>query len=341
MYCRRGRVPNRADYRGVKLRHLPALNSKQFETLSHGLVSSVAARVARHDVVFTVNIANALYCAAAKLTGQRLVLNTDGQEWLRTKWSPPARGFFKLSAKIAGRATTALVCDCRAMSDIYATEFRAASSVIPYCWTQLDPAPSNRHVIDVEPRGYFLVAARLVPENNVDRVVEAYTRSSIELPLVVMGAANYSSPAEEAIRNLASRDNRILVAGHVEDRSEFASLVAAARVYIHAHEVGGINPSLVEALGVGARIVALDTPFNREAAGECASYFSGFDEDLLATLTDVIAEEPGHSQARRDAGKKRALTRFSLESVTDAHERLFRAAAGSGSRSGVVIDTEW
>lgn len=83
IYCRRDAVPDEPEYQGVRKRFLPSIQTKELGTLTHGALSAVTARARRHDVILVVNPANALFCWAATRTGQPVVLNTDGQEWLR------------------------------------------------------------------------------------------------------------------------------------------------------------------------------------------------------------------------------------------------------------------
>ena len=143
IYCRRGAVPEQPEYKGVKKRFLRSLQTKELGTLTHGALSAIATRVRNHDVVLVVNPANALFCWGATLTGQPVVLNTDGQEWLRGKWGPVGRRAFRFFASIAGRASTALISDSVAMAHVYRDEFAAGSTVIPYCWTDLTPEGGN------------------------------------------------------------------------------------------------------------------------------------------------------------------------------------------------------
>src|SRR4051794_12148406 len=112
MYCRRGEVPPCREYLGVELIHLPAVRSKSLSTITHGFVAAAASRKRNHDVVLVVNVANAAACAIGTLTGQRVVLNTDGQEWLRGKWGRLARGVFKTSARASRFCATGLISDC-------------------------------------------------------------------------------------------------------------------------------------------------------------------------------------------------------------------------------------
>lgn len=330
IYCRAGEVPAVAQFRGVTCVQLPAIRSRELSTLSHGVAAAVQARRAAHDVVLVVNVANALSTLLLRGSGGRVVLNTDGQEWLRGKWGPLARKVFWWSAKISGWSANALVSDCAAMRDVYLRDFGVESTVIPYCWTELVPT-RDRAVFDrlgLRSRDYLLAAGRLVPENNLVEIARAYLAHDLPHRFVVLGAAPSRSPVAGELERMAARDERLVLPGHIDDRSLFAALVAEAAVYVHGHSVGGINPGLVEAMGCGARIVALDTPFNREALGPQGAYFGAAAEGLAPALDAVVAESVATSTARRQEASARARERFGLSRVADAYEQLLVRVAG-------------
>jgi glycosyltransferase involved in cell wall biosynthesis len=290
-----------------------------------------------------VNVANSLFCAFNTLTGQPVVLNTDGQEWLRGKWGGAARSYFRFSARIAERGATGLIADCAAMADVYEREFGASSTVIPYCFPAISFEPDltalDRHGIGRE--RYFIVAGRLNPENNIDRVVEAYARSSAELPLLVLGAANYASPVQARLDELSAGDDRIRLVGHVHDRREFLSLVTLSAAYIHGHSVGGMNPSLVEAMGAGALIAALDTAFNRETVGDAGHFFASDCSDVVEAVEAIRALPDASRTAMRASAAARVRERFSVDEVVGAYEALLSSAAGGSSRRRLHQSTRW
>jgi glycosyltransferase involved in cell wall biosynthesis len=230
-----------------------------------------------------------------------------------------------------------------AMAEIYRDEFGAASTVIPYCWTGLDPTTGEGKLAQygLTTGEYVCIAGRLIPENNAVPVTRAYLDGAAPWPLVVLGTANYDSPVQRELSALASQDPRLQLVGHVHDRAEFAAMVRGARLYVHAHSVGGINPSLVEAMGLGAFILALDTPFNREALGEAGSYFSAFGARLTEQLEAFVDQSSVVVGEQRAAARARVAREFGLDDVTDAVEQVLAAAAGARSRSSVSIDTRW
>lgn len=344
MYCRTGQVDSDAEFLGVRKRFVPAVDRKALSTLSHGALSSVRARVGGHDVVLAVNVANAVFCAVSRFTGQPVVLNTDGQEWLRGKWGRTARRFFRVSAHLSSHVATGLISDSAAMAELYEQEFSARSTTIPYCWTGLEPSPPTGMLarLGLEPGRYFCQAGRLNPENNAVELAAAYVASSATWPLVVLGAANYDSPVARDLERLRTDDKRVHLIGHVADRSDYASLVQHAGMYFHTHSIGGINPSLVEAMGLGARILALDTPFNREALGDAGDYFETFGPNLTHRI-DAAEEEPKEASAKhRSAVRERVSRHFSTQAIVDAYEDVLIAAAQRRPlQSGLALATQW
>jgi glycosyltransferase involved in cell wall biosynthesis len=306
----------------------------------------VVARVARHDVLLVVNPANAFFCWLNRLTAQPVVLNVDGQEWLRGKWGRVARGVFRGAAQLSGHSASALVSDCRAMAEVFMQEFAAPSSVIPYCfpniaWTP-DVAVLERH--GLASRRFLITGGRLNPENNIDGIARAYAASSFDQPLLVLGAANYDSPVRRELDALAARDDRIRILGHVGDRGEFLSLLHHATAYIHGHSVGGMNPSLVEAMRAGALVVALDTVFNREVLADTGFFFPGgigHIGDLASVLGEVLGLSAQRSTEYREAMSRRAFEEYAIEAVVDAYEELLRVAARAGRGRYVRIATRW
>jgi glycosyltransferase involved in cell wall biosynthesis len=346
MYCRKGEVDGDGPWRGVHRVVLPALPGKELNTLTHGALASVRARVAGHDVLLVVNAANALFSWFNRLTNQPVVLNTDGQEWLRGKWGPIGRRVFRLSAAVAKRSANGLVADCQAMADVFSNEFGAASTVIPYCSPPLvvQPRPEVFAHHGVTERSYFVTGGRLNPENNIDGIATRYAASEAPDPLLVLGAANYDSPVAVALASLAERDPRIRIVGHVGDRDEYLTLLRGATGYLHGHSVGGMNPSLVEAMHAGALIAALDTTFNREVLADTGLFFPGGIgrvEDISQVIADMGSLSIEESDGLRDAARARADHHFGIDAVTEAYESALRATAAAPRRGAVVIDTRW
>lgn len=344
-YCREGAVDGDGPYRGVERVVVPGVETKQLSTLTHGAAAARLARRAGHDVLLVVNPANAPFCLWNLRAGQSVLLNTDGQEWLRGKWGWAGRAWFKTAAHLSRRCTTGLIADGTAMADVYRDQFGARSTVIPYC-SPIDgfhPDPGVLGDYDLEPGGYFVIAARLNPENNVDAVAQAYHHSNLPLPLLVLGEANYDSPVSRRLRQLSADDARIRLAGHVDDRHGFLTLLSQARAYIHGHSIGGTNPSLIEAMRAGALVVALDTAFNRETLGTSGLYFPGgmgFVGDVGSVLDGVLTMGAIESRQLRDRAREGVDERYSIDAVVSAYEAALGACVDHPGR-GFAMPTMW
>jgi glycosyltransferase involved in cell wall biosynthesis len=282
-----------------------------------------------------------MYCALNRWSGQPIVLNTDGQEWRRGKWGRVGRAVFHGSARISRHCATGLISDCEAMAEIYREDFGAASTVIPYCFPdrELRTGTGVLERFDLSREGFYVIAGRLNPENNIDAVARAYAASAHPESLLVLGAANYGSPVVQELEALADQDPRIRVGGHIGDRDEFLELLGAAKGYIHGHSVGGMNPSLVEAMGAGAFIIAFDTPFNREVLGPAGSFFRV--ESLDRVIGDLARLSTAEIADRRAATAARARDEYAIDAVVGAYEELLVTAAKASPRDIVTIPTRW
>ncbi len=331
LYAREA-VGSRENYLGVKKVGLPSIRTKQLDTLSHSVVAAGVAGFKRHDVVLSFNVANAPVLGLLTKSGTPTVLNVDGQEWIRGKWGSTAKRVFYNCARISRHAATTLVTDCEAMADIYRDEFNAESQVIPYCWTGLIEEDSRQPIDDVylasfglTNRGYLVTGGRLIPENHIVEIARSHVATDLTEPLVVLGTVGYASPVQRELEALARKDDRVKLLGHISDRRGFGVLLRDARLYLHGHSVGGINPSIIEAMGVGALISSYDTPFNREAAGSSGHYFTDPNHAVRDSLSFLESDDSVH----RSRAIERVRERFTLKLIVDLYEQVLRNAAGS------------
>ena len=327
VYCRSHYVqPTRERYRGVRLVVLPTLRFKHTDTVVHALLSTLHALGGGYDAILMCNAANAIFCAVPRLAGIPVALNVDGIERRRKKWSWPARAYYRLSERLATRLPNAVVTDARVIERYYAEEYGAKSVFIPYGASTDRPAPGPALArLGAEPGEYFLYVSRLEPENNAHRVVAAFEKVRTAKRLFVVGNAPY---ARSYIANLrSSSDPRIVFPGAIYGPG-YRELQAHASCYVHATEVGGTHPALIEAMGVGGLVVCNDTPENREALGDAGLYCRVEDTTALAALLQEIADAPERYASLRAAALARARACYSWEEVVGRYESLFRSLVG-------------
>ena len=323
VYCRTRNAPDHPpSHRGARLVHLPALRHKYAETLSHTLLSAIHALFARYDIVYVCNSANAPICWIPWLRRQRVVLNVDGLEWQRSKWGPIAKRYYRWAAKLAAHMPIEIVTDAEVIRSFYERTWGRRTRCIAYGTTVYERGHLAGRVraLDLEPEGYILYVSRMEPENNAHLVVEAYARVETDLPLVLVGDAPYAQAYIERVRAAAGPRVRFLGYRFGDD---YHALLANARLYIQATEVGGTHPALVEALGHRNAVIAHDVPEHREVLGSAGRYFAWRDPSDLAQQIDDLLASPGEIDRFRIRAERRVRERFGWDAITDEYEAYF------------------
>jgi len=326
VYCRRGLFRQRPrSYRGMDLVYLPSVDTKNLSTFTHGLACALHAMIRRPHIALFVNVATAPFSRLVRLAGVKTVLNVDGMEWLRPKWSPLGRRYFRFCARIAGSCADRVVTDAAAMREIYLREFSTDSEVIAYGADLAYPRDPDRvRRLGLEPGRYFFTACRLVPDNNVDLMVRAFCATSVRMRYAIAGGTPYRSTYVEMLKR--SADDRVLFLGHIDDQELIRELHCNAYGYLHGHEFGGTNPTLLKALACGNCVLALDTPFNREVIGKYGIFFPK-DVQRLRLEIEALAAEPQKKERFSSSARERIRERYTWDLVADQYELLFRDLA--------------
>ena len=326
VYCRSHYTPRKLrEHRGVRLAVLPTLRTKYLDTPVHTFLSCLHAFAGRYDAALVVNAANAAFLPLLRLARVPAALHVDGIEKRRAKWGPLGRWVYAVSERLACVLPPAMITDAEVIREHYRRRYRADSTLITY---GVDPRPPGRREVlarlGLESRRYFLYVSRFEPENNPHRVVEAYARTDGDLPLVMVGDAPYAARFIAAVRRAA--DRRVLFPGAIYGDG-YRELQSQALAYVHATEVGGTHPALVEAMGYGNCLLINDAPENREAVGDCGLYFRAAEPETLTALFERVLSDPEAAAALGRSAAERAERRYSWDAVTRQYEELFRRLA--------------
>jgi glycosyltransferase involved in cell wall biosynthesis len=323
VYCRAHYTdPQQTEHLGIRLVVLPTLRSKYLDTPIHTLLSVLHAATEPFDAALIVNAANAVFAPVLRASGVPIALNVDGIEKRRAKWGLPGRLVYAVSERLATRVSDVLITDADVIAEHYRRKYGADSETIAYgVAPERVPPGKTLALLGLEPGGYFLYVSRFEPENNPHRVAEAYRGVGGDLPLVMLGDAPY---ARRFIRSFTEgADPRILFPGAIYGRG-YRELLSHARGYVHATEVGGTHPALVEAMGYGNCVMVNDTPENREVAGDCGVYFQVEEPRTLVRALEDAAQKPEQARSRGAAAAARADEHYSWDAVADAYAELLR-----------------
>lgn len=296
------------------------IDSNSLSTLSYGFTSCLHAFFRKPDVALVMNVANGYWLPILKLRGIPTVVNVDGIEWHRAKWGRLAKAMFRWGARLTAKFADHLVFDARAIETYWMSEFNRTGTFVPY-----GGDPQRAAELPLEPGldsgKYVLLVARFVPENTVSEFVAAAREISKHFDVVLVGSAADENPIQQEVASLAATNSRVHWLGHISDDTRLYGLWHHAGAYFHGHSVGGTNPALVQAMHLGAPIVARDTVYNREVLATAGVFCEASPTDIALKVVEVL-EAPGDLSARATS---RAAEYYSWQSVRESYERTIDA----------------
>jgi glycosyltransferase involved in cell wall biosynthesis len=337
VYCRAHYIsPRQLEFQGVRLKVLPTIRHKYFDTIVHTFLSAVHAAPRRYDAALICNAANAPFAAILRLTGTPVALNVDGLEHKRKKWNWIARRYYLMAERLATILPTETITDAKVIQEYYLARHRAISTMIAYgAEVERRPDPGVRRW-RVEPNRYVLYVSRLEPENNAHLVIEAFKRVRTAHKLLIVGDAPYAREYINDLKARARRDKRIIFTGFVFGR-DYRALQQNAYCYVHATEVGGTHPALLEAMGFGNCVLTLAAPENVEAIGDAGMAYA--DEADLADKLQRVLRDGSLVHAYRQRAQARVEEAYDWNYVVDRYEDMFFRMAGMSQSSRPVTKT--
>src|SRR6185369_9903971 len=302
------------------LQYLPTIRHKYFDTIAHTAISTWHLLGHRPDVALYCNGANAIFTVWPRLLRVPVALNVDGIERKRKKWNRAARAWYLASEWLSKFCPTVVVTDALTNQDYYRRRYGKQSVFIPY-GADLGKLDSTEVLskLGLEAGQYFLYVSRLEPENHPLEVREAFQQVVTPMKLALIGDAPYAQDYIRRVRDTS--DPRIVMPGAIYGAG-YRELGSHCFAYIHATEVGGTHPALIEAMGRGALVVYRNTPENAEVAGEAGIPFEA--EELAAKLRRVLGMPEAERERFRRAAIARVRAHYSWDAVTDAYEELLK-----------------
>ena len=250
-------------FNGIELVYTPSIKSKTFSQLYNSFFSFTHVCFSKIDVVLVVNSANGPFGLITKLFRKPTVINVDGLEWLRPKWKGLGSIYFKWASKIATLFYDQIINDSDEMKKVYLNLFKKDSKVIAYgANIRKSESPQLINKFNLKQREYYLVIGRLIPDNNADLIIQGFLKSNSIKKLVIVGDVPYNDTYSSNLKKI--KHERLVFTGYVKDQSLLSELYKNCYVYIHGHEFGGTNPTMIKAMAYGCAILALDTVFNHE-----------------------------------------------------------------------------
>ena len=266
--------------------------------------------------------------------GGKLYINPDGHEWMRAKWSAPVRKYWKISEQLMTKHCDLLICDSKNIEDYIHDEYGKYNPKTTFISYGAETRKSKLadddpkliawyKVKGLSPKSYYLVVGRFVPENNYETMIREFMKSHSKRDFALI--TNVSDKFLEELKEKThfDQDSRIKFVGTVYDKELLMKIRENAYGYFHGHEVGGTNPSLLEALGSTDLNLLLDVGFNREVAEDSALYWTK-QSGNLASLIDWA--DGMNADEISELGKKaslRIVEAYSWQHIADEYESRF------------------
>jgi len=322
VYCRERHAS--ADYRGVRLVYLATIRHKYFDTLAHTFVSTLHLLARRLigqsvDAALYCNAANAVFTILPRIFGIPVALNVDGIERKRRKWNAAAKVWYRVSEYLSTILPNRFVTDAEAIREYYRKKYKKDSIFIPYgAETRRVETKGALDALGLEPYRYFLYVSRMEPENRALEVRRAFEQAATTMKLALIGDAPHAKDYIERVRD--TKDSRIVTPGAIYGLG-YRELGSWCFAYIHATEVGGTHPALIEAMGRGNLVLYFETPENAEACGDTGLPYRD-DAGLTARIREALdMSEPDRERFRLGAAR-RARERYDWDAVTTQYESL-------------------
>jgi len=328
VYGRANIIDYRGDYyRGVRLKILPTIRQKYFDTVFHTFLCVFHTVFERYDVILICNAANSVFSFLPRIFGSKVVVNVDGIERRRKKWGAVGKAWYFLGELFSVLFPNRIVTDARIIQRYYEDRYSKKSVFIPYGVTAEKVLSQDILAkFGVRPNEYFLYVSRLEPENNAHVVIEAFEKVATDKKLVIVGDAPY---AKEYIQSLKqTKDKRIIFTGYVFGKG-YREFQTHSYCYIHATEVGGTHPALVEAMGYGNCVIANGTSENIEVLGRSGLFYGKNDAEDLSTKLQYVVDNPYLVSEQGEQAQMRAKRDYAWAPIVDKYESLFLELSSS------------
>jgi glycosyltransferase involved in cell wall biosynthesis len=321
-------------YDGVRIVTLPTFRSKNLSTIVHALLATVHVAFHRVDVVHYFTTGTTVFAPIPRLLGMKVVCSVDGTDWQRGKWGRFARSYLRVSERLATWFCDGLVADSKAVLRYYSETYNADSFLVTYGMRESKCEGQDwLERFALKNREYVLFVGRLVPENNIHHLINAFEHTKTDKKLVIVGDDPWE---KEYVRLLKStRDSRVVFTGAVYGDG-YEQLQRNAYLFALPDEVGGTHPALVEAMGYGNCALVNDTPSNLEVIGDAGFSYRGAEgADDLERQLQMLVDNPQVVQEYRPKASQRALIHYRWEDVVRSHADFYQRVV-NGKLLGAV-----
>jgi len=327
VYCRNPYVNSaKREYKGVKLVTLATIKGKNWETFVHSLLATLhAIIIGQYDLIYYLGVGSALFSFLPRLFGTKTVVNVDGLDWRREKWGIIGKAYLAISEYVATIFPSEVITDSLFIKKYYKKRFNKKTKYIPYgYYSENRFEKSSLKKFGLKKRKYIVWVGRIVPDNHLDELVNAFIKIKTSIKCVVIGDDINKNEYRDNLFQKMKEDKGFVPTGFLS-REIYANLVKNSLAYIETKRSGGTHPSLVEAMGFGSLIVSNDNITHQEVLGNSAVYYkAGLVKSLVKNLKWAVSKEDSKKKdSLRKMAAKRAKQKYSWTKIVKEYDKFF------------------
>lgn len=328
-YCPHYQTYREPTYKGVKLirvwhpeRFFVNRNFRALCTIVFDFLSLLKAAMHGADIIYMCGYASGPCLVVPRLFGKTLVVNPDGLEWNSARWGRLARGWLYVCEYLASVIPQGLVADAEPIAERFKRKYGADAMFIPYGTEVFDR--SQAVPIEWERDSFYIAIARMVPETEIPAIIRGVKMSGSRKRLLVVGPTPDKRFFETEVLPLVDNE-QVFYLGAIYDRPRLKTMRMDAAALLHGHASEGTNPSLLESMGCGAPIIAIDRASNIDAVTPENGLYWRNDEELAARIRvfEAMSEDQRRTLGRRNY--ERAVAEYSWARSVARHLRFFES----------------
>lgn len=324
------------NWKGVNIQHCfdPEYKIGTAGQFIYDLNCIMDARKKNYDVILLMGYTSSSVWGHLYPKNSVIISNMDGLEWKRSKYSKPVQSFLKYAEKLAVKHSQFYISDSLIIKSYLQDKYDIDSRYIPYgADPYLESFQEQLDAGDALKEDYFLLMARMEPENNIETILEGFNNSNSRKAFKVIG--DTSNRFGKYIENKFANDERIQFKGAIFDTPKVHAMQNNSYLYFHGHSVGGTNPSLLEAMASQALIAAHNNPFNKSVLHADAFYFSDAGE-VREIVETVQRKEPEKTMVDNNLHKIKNL--FNWQTIVDQYEDMIIHSHQQFKNEAIIFD---
>lgn len=306
----------------------PVVNNKYLETPYYAVFSTIYSLFLPLNSVLYLSVANTPFLWLQRLRKRKIIVNVDGLDWKRARWSFMGKVYLKICERICVQFSDVIIADSKAVYKYYRKRYKDINVVhLTYgAEAKIRKTQTALKKYSMQKNKYFLFVGRLVPENKVEDLILAFKKLGTEYKCVIVGDSFFEEKYKQKLINIVGNDKKIIFTGILKGKA-YEEILSHAFCYVETKEVGGVHPSLLEAMAFGNCVIAKNLPEHREVLSNCGLYYAKREDPakgLEAKMT-IILNNLGLAQSLGVKAKLQVKVGFEWKNVIDGYQQILNS----------------